>query len=241
MTCFSGDVLRVANTRIFARTTLQGTQFLVYQMEYAAAQDLAMILPLPTPPNSSPDAVRFIDLANYTEFFSDMANGFPIARSAPAPSVTEGAEALPVLNLGSYEASFMPTLADLDRLEERFRIPEDVWKHFPEYHDYGFAVFQLRAEAQTVHPIGFEFATRNPNLLFFPTVHIHHREVPADSYFDHDLYCQARAGWMRSYDFARSFMDTQRAQGIVDPDQRIERLTVLGIHPNSDIVLNLPP
>ena len=55
-------------------------------MSYAAAADLAMVLPLPVPPNPPEDAVRFINLQRYPSFFDDMARGFPtrmmLSRSA---------------------------------------------------------------------------------------------------------------------------------------------------------------
>jgi hypothetical protein len=232
MSCFSGTVSRVGNTRIFARASGSGTQYLVYQMEYAADDDLALILPLPTPPNSSADAVRWIDLSTYPQFFQDLTNGFPLGETVPQ-------HAPKALRVGSFDASFVPSRADFAPLDARFRIDDAVWDQLPEYHDYGFAVFKLRADARTVQPIAFEFPTRDAHLLFFPTVHIHNGELKADEYFDHDLFCQARVGWMRSYDNAQAFMQIAAAQNIVAPDKRVERLTVRGIHPNSDIVLHL--
>ena len=60
MCCFSQKVDVVADTNIFARASKDGRQFLVYSMRFAAAQDLAMILPIPTPKDSPEDAVRQI-------------------------------------------------------------------------------------------------------------------------------------------------------------------------------------
>ncbi len=236
MPSFSGEVSRVANTRIFARAA-QDKQFLVVQVEYEAAQDVALVLPLPTPPAAPRDAVRFVDLTGYPEFFADLANGFPIARSATTPAAPDSSLSQP--RVGSYEAIFLPSRGDFAELQEQYRIADEVLDQLPEYHDYGFAVIQLPADAQTMPPVALEFPMRNPQLLYFPTVQIDKGQVAADSYFDHDLFCQARVGWMRSYDNARSFMDVDRAQGVIDPSQRVERFTVLGIHPNSDIVLDL--
>ena len=50
MCCFTNRVDHVGNTRIFARGLDDGYQYLVYAMEYAAQTELAMILPIPTPP-----------------------------------------------------------------------------------------------------------------------------------------------------------------------------------------------
>ena len=239
MCCFSGNVSHVANTRIFARATERNTQYLVYQMEYTAQNDLAMILPLPTPPNAAEDAMRFIDLSAYPEFFQDMAKGFPQPRSLPTLADTTGKSNLAVKRVGSFDASFVPTRADFARLDARFRIDDAVWDELPEYNDFGFAVFQLRADAHTVHPMAFEFPMRNSQLLFFPTVHIHDGKVEANAYFDHDLYCQHHVNWMRSYDNAQSFVNIARAQKIVAPDKRIEHLSVRGMHPNSDILVEI--
>lgn len=233
MSCFSGNVSRVAHTRIFARVTDHATQFLVYQIEYAADNDLAMILPLPTPPDSTADAVRFMDLSAYPQFFADLANGFPKTRGdAPASKIS-------TQRVGSFDASFVPSRADFARLDARFRIDDAVWDELPEYHDYGFAVFKLRADARTVHPLALEFSTRNSELVFFPTVHIQNGRVEANSYFDHDLFCQHHVNWMRSYENAQSFLQTKLTQGIVALDKRVEWLNVRGIHPNSDIVLEI--
>ena len=49
MCCFSKAVESVSNTNIFARGLKNGGQFLVYSMLMKAGEDLAMILPLPTP------------------------------------------------------------------------------------------------------------------------------------------------------------------------------------------------
>lgn len=239
MCCFSGDISRVANTRIFARATAKGAQFLVYQMEYAAENELAMILPLPTPPNAPEDAVRFIDLSAYPHFFQDLAQGFPLSRSLPTLGEPAAPSTLRVQRVGSFDASFVPSRADFARLDARFRIGDELWDEFPEYHDYGFAVFKLRPDAHTVHPMAFEFPMRDTHLLFFPTVHIHNNKVEPNAYFDHDLFCQAHVGWQRSYDNAQAFMNIPLTHGIVAPDKRVERLTVRGIHPNSDIVLEL--
>ncbi len=48
-----------------------------------------------------------------------------------------------VHDVSSFEASFVPTLEDFDRLDERFRIPPDAIGKIPRYRDYGFAVFKL--------------------------------------------------------------------------------------------------
>jgi hypothetical protein len=97
-----------------------------------------------------------------------------------------------VRNVGSFEASFAPTLADLDRLDPRFRLQPDVWRQLPGYEDFGFAVFQLRPGLKRIHPMALEFPRRDPESLFFPTVHVHDGgSVPRWADFDHKLFFQS--------------------------------------------------
>ena len=152
MCCFSQPIELVANTSIFARSSNRD-QFLVYSMTYASFFPVAMVLPLPVPANPPEDAVRFINLERYPRFFDDMRSGFPprmaYTRSAGSRAVVIDAPKLKVHSVGSYEASFVPRLADFDRLDERFRIPNEVWDRLPEYLDYGFAVFKPQRDRRT--------------------------------------------------------------------------------------------
>ena len=78
MCCFSRPVDIVANTNIFARPSKDGRQFLVYSMTLSAKDDLAMILPVPSPKDAKEEAVKFINLEKYADFFKDMLAGFPM-------------------------------------------------------------------------------------------------------------------------------------------------------------------
>jgi hypothetical protein len=49
MCCFSRPVIDVSRTNIFARAAPEGRQYLADAMTLRAAEDLAMILPLPDP------------------------------------------------------------------------------------------------------------------------------------------------------------------------------------------------
>jgi hypothetical protein len=286
MCCFSQQVEMVADTNIFSRSA-NGRQFLVYSMTYAAATDLAMVLPLPVPANPPEDAVRFINLERYPHFFADMRRGFPQFVSegyrhlGPGPMV-EAAPKLKVHEMGSFEASFVPRIADFDRLDERFRIPRDVWDQLPAYRDFGFAVFKLKSSPQRapglfrrlfgggssantpptatpgprwrpvsarlpprqVHPMAFEFPRRNPDLLYFPTVHIHDRKVHTRASFDHMLYCQPDPqtreylqGWQSSSGEASTFVDIRRTQGIIIPNQLCYRRPLVGSLENKDTLI----
>lgn len=261
MCCFGGrgGALRyVGKTNLFARATGE-RQLLVYSMNVAAAEPVAMILPLPVPPGPPEDAVRFIDLHGYPRLFTDLDAGFPdlmlpksrglLARNA-APQRT-----LVVHRVGDFEASFVPTLADFARLDPRFRMSDAVWRALPQYADWGFCVFKLidlrrgwfgRTRPRTIHPMAFEFPRREPSRLFFPTLHVHDGEVHPRAEFDHTLYYQAEralqptlAAWMdqTSPTSAAAFVDVARTAGIVDGAAPVHRMFVTGTQPNTDVLL----
>jgi hypothetical protein len=266
--CFSQPVALVADTNIFARSA-NGRQFLVYRMSYAAAGDLAMVLPLPVPPQPPEDAVRFINLERYPTFFQDMDSGFPPPPMSPSVGSARMAVAagptLQVHEVGSFEASFVPRIEDFDRLDERFRIPRETWDHLPAYRDFGFAVFKLRGSSsrptgllgrffgrrvqarpqqRQVHPMALEFPRRNPELLYFPTVHIHDRQVHPHADFDHMLYCQPDVGterycamWAESGGPASAFMNVALTEGIVLPDRPCRRRPLRGRLENRDTLV----
>src|SRR5262245_37871111 len=178
MCCFSGKVDWVKRTNIFARAAGAERQYLVYEMSFAARDELAMVLPLPVPPRPREDAVRFVALDRYEHFFVDLLSGFPVPLSlGTGPMASSQAagrtKALAVVDVGEFEASFVPTVRDFDRLDARFRMPADVWGGLPTYRDFGFAVFKLKAWNGKVHPMAFDFPRRDPSWLFFPTVHVY--------------------------------------------------------------------
>ena len=246
MCCFSQPVELVSGTTIFARRR-NGRQLLVYSMRYRASAALAMVLPLPVPPAPPEDAVTFINLERYPEFFADMRKGFPLSPSWSLDfmAASIAISTLEVHDVGSFEASFVPRAEDFVRLDERFRIPASVWDELPRYRDYGFAVFKLKAtsarEGASVHPMAFEFPQREAELLFFPTVHVHDRSVHPYALFDHTLYCQVGPDmheylvhWQRSTTVASAFVDVDRAKGVVDRGGHCWRRNLKGRLPNQD-------
>jgi len=250
MCCFSRPVKLVAKTNIFARASDKGRQFIVYSMTVDASEELAMILPIPVPTDSDDDAVRFINLEEYADFFDEIQAGYPapvslsIERKVKAPG--RPTAAIKVERVGSFEASFVPSIKDFSRLDERFRLPTEVWDKLPAYKEFGFAVFQLMREkrgAQKVHPMAFEFPRANPKLLFFPTVHIHDGTVRPQAHFDHFLYCQQSAGenlmmWEESAQPVGMFMKKHEAsQGLLDAEEHCYRKILNGDLKNEDILV----
>jgi hypothetical protein len=248
MCCFSGNVKLVADTNIFARAAKNGRQFLVYSMRIDAPEELAMILPIPVPKNSPEDAVKFLNLEKYPDFFADMRAGFPAPRSLTKNGHAKDKEDAPkpklaVVEVGSFVASFVPAVKDFARLDARFRLPTDVWDKLPQYKDYGFAVFQLKKGAQKVHPMAFDFPRADAKKLFFPTVHIHDGKVHEKARFDHDLFCQNTGGeelmgWEESPRPAGMFMKKiDEAHGIVESRLHCYRKRLEGSLKNEDMLV----
>lgn len=249
MCCFSRSVTFVRNTRIFARMTGDAVQGLAYQMAVGAPEDLAMILPLPVKPGTGEQGVTFLDLSEYPRFFDDLAAGFPSPAGgepfAGSNGLSRGAKPLVVQKVGSFEASFVPTVQDFARLDARFRLPEGVWDKLGQYSGHGFAVFKLRKGESKVHPMAFTFPTRHPDRLFFPTVHIHDGQVHPRARFDHTLYCQVRRGgrfallkWEESERTAVTFAKAGLSKGLLDPALHVRRLEMNGELPNEDTFLH---
>jgi hypothetical protein len=257
MCIFTGPVLRVDTTKIFARFMGPGRQCLVYSMSVGAAADVAMVLPIPVVAGSGDDAVSFVNLERYPELFDDIKRLFPMPASGGIPQhlAQNSLDSLPLVvhKVGAFEASFVPTLADFDRLDPRFRLPEGVWQRLPQYNDWGFVVFKLQnlsADATTkIHPMAFEFDSRVADVLFFPTVHVHDGDVHERARFAHDLYFQvpsgddplyqemrrASAGFFPGTGSVGTVIDLERAQGLIAPDQQFHHRGIHGQLLNADV------
>jgi hypothetical protein len=248
MCCFTRPVEHVSDTCIFARPSGPNDQIVVYSMHLSANEDLAMVLPIPSDRRKGEKAVSFIDLSKYPSFFAALRNGFP--QEYPAGLNDTGAALrgrsapLKVITVGSFDASFVPTTKDFDRLDERFRLPEGTWEKLGNYASFGFVVFKLRRGSAQVHPMAFNFASARPDLLFFPTVHVHDGKVHERADFDHELYCQVpRTGvralttWQESELPAARFVNASETKGMVLGERHVFKRSIRGVRANEDIVL----
>ncbi|HEY2413786.1 MAG TPA: hypothetical protein VGI40_16160 [Pirellulaceae bacterium] len=247
MCCFTGVVQWVAGTKIFAKPWRDGSQFLAYGMSVHFKDELAMVLPIPVPKNSDERAVGFINLKGYPEFFRDMAKGFPAAGSTTRGGIggvvpAAAAPRLEVHEVGNFEASFVPKIADFARLDARFRLADGVWDQLPDYVDYGFAVFKLKLGKENVHAMAFSFPRADRKQIFFPTVHIHDGKVHATAEFDHVLYFQLsdadyspKHGWTESTVPAGMFMNMQKIGDYLDAGLHCYRREIRGRQKNADV------
>ncbi|MCX5745865.1 MAG: hypothetical protein NT062_25595 [Proteobacteria bacterium] len=267
MCCFSRAVRAVSSTQIFARQLAHDRQALVYAMTVELDEPVAMVLPVPVVPGGGDDALAFVDLSGYPTFFADLDAAFPDpprARLGGMQAARGGArQVLAVHAVGAFVASYVPSPADFDRLDPRFRMPSGVFAAHPAYADWGFAVFQLAPKAapaapprrwfrkpapvdadpaQTVHPMAFVFPSRRPRALYFPTLHVHDgAHVPATARYDHTLFCQSdddvltrTFAWRASARTLGTSVDTRRAGELVAGDGRVYRTQLFGDQPNVD-------
>jgi hypothetical protein len=236
----------VSGTNIFARVA-GDREYLVYEMTLSSDQETAMILPIPTAPGTLDDVLEFIWLDDYPDFFRELEVHF---RQVWTNLKTLGGGRpnvpLKVHFVGAFEASFVLRIDQFDRLDTRFRIPQQVWEQIPAYKSFGFVVFKLRpGKRVAVRPMAFSFRTRDPKTVFFPTVHIHDMTVHETAAFDHILYTQNQLGgawprtfWMPGDRAASRYLKVDRTRGLVDGDAPCFQMSVVGTFPNSDIVVS---
>lgn len=233
----AGGGVKVSQTAIFARALEGEEQALVYSMKISVAGDVAMLLPLPVVPGGGESALTFVDFSKHAHFFEDLralfAPPMPQSRSADLPKSRQRLPRLVVHRVGSFEASFVPSPSDWDRIDPRFRLPTGVFERLGDYADHGFAVFRLApGKETTIHPMAFRFRSRAPERLFFPTVHVHDGEVHEVARFDHELYYQAEA--TAPGDERSMLRPSADGQGLLLGGQPVSRRRLSGKLPNRD-------
>lgn len=240
MCCFSATGWRrkieVSATKIFARMTEPGVQALAYSMNLASKIDVAMVLPLPVKPGTGEDAVRFVDLSKHHTMFAELEVLFddplPPKGGMWRGGPPQNRRQLVVHDVGAFIASYVPTPADFDRLDKRFRMPKVLFEKVPTYADYGFAVFQLKPGKNTIQPMAFTFPSRDAR-LFFPTVHVHDGKWRDKAKFDHSLYYQAATPG-QGHDVSM-MLPTKTYEGLVDQSSKVARSVMKGTHANADV------
>ena len=260
MCIFSQPVESVNDTKIFARKTKKGAQYLVYQMNYSSVGTNAMILPIPTTRYVTEEkGFQFIDLSNYESFFDDLAQGFPyvapkVGFCCSSDQKSDSLSNLAVYKVGSYVASFVPSLSEFERLDPRFVLPKETWDKVPEYENYSFVVFQLSEGEARPHPMAFRFDSKLKD-IYFPTMHIHDGEVHEREAFDHTLYLQhawldsqvssyvnhhvadSMTDLVRSKFPANQFCQIEDSLGIVLPDLLVHKKILVGQLENCDYLV----
>jgi hypothetical protein len=93
--------------------------------------------------------------------------------------------------------------------------------------------------------MAFTFRTREPDAIFFPTLHVHDGKIHETAKFDHELFFQIAAGradrpdgidtpFQRSWGTAQQVVPIERTKGIVAADEHVELWTLRGKLANAD-------
>ncbi len=184
MCIISNKVEKVAKTKILVGVNkLDPTiQLTVYCNSVSNNTDgNAMILPVP-----NPHSVRYHDLSNYKDIFTDCNRCFskPIARSWSLNfNAKSSNKSLEVFNVGSYKVSLAKSLQDLQRVDKNvfnlsFNCGEMLSK---EYSNpiFGFIICKLAKGKEDYHPFGYSHEMID-NTVFIPTKHYHEHNAPGD-------------------------------------------------------------
>jgi len=181
--------IAVSSTRIFARIEKE-RQCIVYEMKISTKADTAMVLPIPISLIDKDDIVEFVDLTDSADIFAKIDNLFPSMALWFVMASAKKENYIKVESVGSYEASFVKNSGDFENLDPRFSLDSETLEKLPQYKDYGFIVFKLKATDSKIHPMAFWFKTRETKKLFYPTVHMHDGQIHATEHFDHIFYAQ---------------------------------------------------
>ena len=254
MCIFSGPVEDVAATSLYVCEVERNVHGTVYRMRVQNHIPVAMILPVPVLHGTGDDALTFVDLSGYEDFFDDLATcAQPRCRAASfGPDDLAPKATLTVHEVGDFVASYVPSLPDFGRLDPRFRLDPSVWSELPAYADFGFAVFQLRpgVRAKRIHPMAYRYPAHNPEELFFPTVHIHDGvHLERHAHFDHSLYYQHSPTFGPCRDFFSGDRPpgtvlgakVERSQGLIRPDRLIAGIGLRGRLRNEDHLVTPAP
>lgn len=249
MALFTQPVQVVGPINMFARATADGQQVLACNFRYTAEAEFTLILPLPTPPDASAQAVRFIDLSNYDGFFGDLRRGFPdLTREAEKVSLTDRIreKVLDWLDIDTTQAeiTFAPNRAALLHIAEQFKLSAEVQQALARFQQDGFVCLKLAAGSNRLPPLAFEFPRRAPESVFFPTAHSVGGQFDPQASFNYTLFCQSphrSLKWRVAADdnfrplTAREFMKPDKAHGLIDPADGLLMQRLRGPFENVDI------
>jgi len=242
--------VRVASTFNFFARANGDHQFLACNFRYQAESPFTLILPLPTPPDASANAVRFINLSGYDEFFGDLRRGFPnLTRDTGKQSFTdrllEKVRDWLDLDTTQIEFAFFPNRTVLAQMHADWPVSDAVWTALEPYAECGLVALKLEAGANRLPPMAFEFPRRDSTELTFPTAH--NLPAAAAASLRHALYAQTAQRslqWRISINAederplrARDFVKADRTLGLIDPDQPIVSRRLTGAIDNADVRL----
>lgn len=201
--CIINEPAEVTQTQIFvAPSADRKSQITVYCNKVMTnSTNNVMVLPVPFP-----DTLKFIDLSDYKNMFTDLEMNFKrweqrsLSYSANS---CEDRSYLPTIDVGSYRITVSPNIPQLSKVDpNQFGRIQDHIKNIlnKHYFGYGFIICKLIPGKETeYHPLAYSHKLLN-DMLFVPTRHQHnHTSAHSSSYhhtigeehesdWDHDIY-----------------------------------------------------
>lgn len=180
MCMISKEIRAVAATKLFCGVNSdRSRQFTVYANTVDnSSRNNAMVLPVPFP-----QTVKFHNLENYANFFSDCDKCFAKTQtwgekslSSNSFSATRSMPKLQVHNVGSYKVSIANSLNDLYRVDESvFDLSQGLQQMLEKYYSnpvFGFIICKLKEGNESYHPFAYSHQITNKR-VFIPTRHYH--------------------------------------------------------------------
>jgi hypothetical protein len=206
-----GNVESVKGTKIFAMPSSDDSQrqLLVYKNEVASVAQNLMILPVPFP-----ETLKFEKVSK--TLFRDLEDSICWTSREWKTSISLTRSTLPVLSVGSYRVSVVPSIQEFSNLDNRvFSLPAPLVKLMTdEYGDkpFGFVCCRLKAGVQNYEPLAYSHRRWKSDMLFIPTLHYHPGEEGVSADWDHEVYTM------------RTTMDANQCHGWPAPQNRLRRL-----------------
>lgn len=245
MPVFSQRPNGIADLTLFG-CTREGRQSLAVSLRISAATDLALIVPVPVTPGATETDVRLLSTDGSQSLFDSLASGFVGSAERPHRQDAEEADAPRTVRYAAAQAMrayYVPSIADFDQVGPHLRFPEAALASRPEYASYGFYVFELPAGQDVrIVPMAFDFPTRHPEAVYFPTWYGDPTWMPEEGHRDITVYTQfgERLGWQETRETATRFVNAGASRGLIAPDRTVQRKILFGDGNNEDLLAALP-
>jgi hypothetical protein len=220
MCIISKPVQSVSKTQIFAMPVPGERQLTVYKNHVSSREENLMILPVPYP-----DTIEFHTNPFLLDIFTDLHRSLywtSESRNEMPNAWTRSATMLPVMKIGSYRVSVVPSAEEFNRLDPSvFAFPYDLQELLNSYSPlFGFVCCRLNAGGHEYEPLAYTHKQLYTNELFLPTRHYHPNDFGIDADWDHEIYT------------LRTYQDAHRCDGVPKQKNHLDRLSQLyPVHP----------
>jgi hypothetical protein len=207
MCIVSLEVLNIGKTKILVSLNKSGKrQFVAYQNQINNINHKnAMILPV-----INPESIKFHDLTNYPDLFTEVANCFgPEYGTFSARGEITTSPKLEIHSVGSYNISIAK---NFDNIKNADRSVFDIDKNCLKLMEYwyknsslGFIICVLKTGDYNYHPLGYSHDVGNK--VFIPTRHYHgHFVTEYANDWDHAIYLRnINPGMLSDYEKLTNF------------------------------------